>query len=256
MKVYPLGQVGYLFDFEGFRVVIDPYLTDSVADNFGEELRRMCKPTLAISELTHISWILLTHAHLDHTDPESLAALFAASPSVRFAAPYECHPILASLGIPADQVTLVSAPDLLVLGDKIRARVIPAAHTELETDTVGRSRYVGYYLETDSLGIYHAGDTIAHEAIFAALEGAKVDYAFLPVNECNFFRARAGIVGNMTTREAMALADSINARVLVPTHWDLFAPNSTFPWEVAALHEALKPKHQLRFMPCGAIHII
>ncbi len=254
LRIYPLGQVGYLFDFDGVRIVIDPYLTDSVADQFGEPLRRMSQPTLAAESLTGVSLVLLTHAHLDHTDPVSLAALFAASPKARFVAPYECIPILISSGIPAAQLSLVSAGDSLPAVDELRIRAVPAAHTELETDTEGRSRYLGYYLETPSLCLYHAGDTIPHDAIFSALEGRRIDYAFLPVNECNFFRARAGIVGNMTSREAFAMAERLGVRHLVPTHWDLFAPNSTYPWEVEALHTAMKPSFGLRFMPCGAAY--
>lgn len=135
-------------------------------------------------------------------------------------------------------------------------RAIPAAHTALETDSTGRSRYLGFHFETPLLGIYHAGDTVAHEAIFHALAKLRVDYAFLPVNEANYFRSREGIVGNLTVREAFAFATEIGAKVLVPTHWDLFAPNSTYPWEVESLHAALRPAPRLRFMPCGSVHIL
>ncbi|RRJ94449.1 MBL fold metallo-hydrolase [Opitutaceae bacterium TAV4] len=255
-RVYPLGQVGYLFEFNNIRIVIDPYLTDSVAEQFGASLRRLCLSTLAPSELTAVSWVLLTHAHLDHTDPKSLAALWVASPEVRFAAPYECHELLESIGVPASHLVLVSAGDVISLAENLRVRTIPAAHTEMETDATGRSRYVGYYIESKFAGIYHAGDTIPHEAIFAALEGARIDYAFLPVNECNLFKIRNGIVGNMTPREAFSFAERIGARRLVPTHWDLFAPNCTFPWEIEALYAALRPPFELRFMPCGSVHLL
>lgn len=254
VKVYPLGQVGYLFDLGDVRIVIDPYLTDSVADQFGESLRRMSQPTLAASEMTGVAWVLLTHAHLDHADPASLAALAAVSPAARFIAPYECMPILAAAGIALDRIKIVTAGECVSVSDQSHIRATPAAHTALETDASGRCRYLGYYITTPAIRIFHAGDTIAHEAIFESLNGCPVDYAFLPVNECNYFRAAAGIVGNMTPREAFGFAERICARTLVPTHWDLFASNSTFPWELEALFSALKPDFQLRFLSCGAAY--
>lgn len=254
VKIYPLGQVGYLWDFDGLRVVIDPYLGDSVAEQFGEALRRRVQPTLSGGECVDVSLILLTHAHLDHTDPASLRAVLAASPEAVIAAPADCESILSELALSPLKVRLLDAGDEWVVGDGLRIRVLPAAHTHLERDLQGRCRYVGYYLEYLGKGFYHAGDTVPHEEIFSALKNLVVDHAFLPVNERNYFRDKAGIVGNMTPREAFAFAEQISARVLVPTHWDLFEPNSTYRWEVDALHDALKPGFQLRFMPCGAVY--
>lgn len=254
IKIYPLGQVGYLWEFVGERIVIDPYLGDSVAEQFGEALRRRYQPTLSAQECSDVAWILLTHAHLDHTDPASLKAILAVSPRARVAAPADCLPVLQSIGLPASRLHIVDAGEKWPLSAKVEILAIPAAHTALDRDDAGRCRYLGYHLTFDGLCFYHAGDTVPHEAIFTALRDLRVDYAFLPVNERNYFRDLAGIVGNMTPREAFALAEQIGARVMVPTHWDLFGPNSTSPWEVEALHDALKPAFRLRFMPCGAVY--
>jgi len=37
----PLGQVGFRFDFDGTVVYVDPYLSDSVREQEGEDLRRL-----------------------------------------------------------------------------------------------------------------------------------------------------------------------------------------------------------------------
>lgn len=251
LHVYPLGQVGYLFEYAGLRVVVDPYLGDSVAEQFGASLKRTCAPTLSAEEMTGVSVILLTHAHLDHTDPGSLAAILERSPSARVYAPYECHPVLAQLGLPVSMRKLVSAGDAFEIDSHVHVRVVPAAHTELETNAEGQSRYVGYLIKFGERVLYHAGDTVPHPAIFESLAGEKIEFAFLPVNERNFFRSEAGIVGNMTPREAFLMACRLGAKTLVPTHWDLFAPNSTFPWEIEQLHQKTAPEVGLRFLPCG-----
>jgi L-ascorbate metabolism protein UlaG (beta-lactamase superfamily) len=249
---YPLGQVGYLYDVGGLRIVIDPYLTDSVAEQFGESLRRLAQPTLSADEMTDVAWVLITHAHLDHADPSSLVRIARSSPRAQFLAPAECVPILVSAEIEVSKIRVVTARERFDLSQDCVVTVIPAAHTHLEVDSLGRSRYVGYHLLTPFGSIYHAGDTVPHEEIFCALKSLPVDHAFLPVNERNYFREAAGIVGNMSAREAFAFAERIHARSLIPTHWDLFAANSTHPWEVESLYTAIRPPFALRFMPCGA----
>ena len=250
--VYPLGQVGYLFDFSGYRILVDPYLTDSVAEQFGEDLRRRVAPTLPADACTGVSIVMLSHAHLDHTDPESLAAVLKASSGFDVIAPYECLPILKKIGVDEKRIRTANAGDVFRLTEDLTITVVPAAHVQLERDEQGRCRYLGFHIQYGETGIYHAGDTIPHPEIFAALAGRKIRFAFLPVNERNFFRDAAGIVGNMTIREAFAFAEAIQAQTLIPTHWDLFSPNGTFTWEVESLHAALRPAFALRFLPCGA----
>jgi L-ascorbate metabolism protein UlaG (beta-lactamase superfamily) len=253
LAVYPLGQVGYLFEKNGARILIDPYLTDSVADNFGAALRRRFAPTLSAGALVDVDWVLLTHAHMDHADAASLASIRASSPRARFLCAYEAEPIVLAAGVPPLQVTRASGQVVPGAGGVV-FHTIPAAHTALERNAANELRYVGFLLQWDDLTIYHAGDTIPHAEIFSALAGRLIDYAFLPVNERNYFRDAAGIVGNMSAREAFEFARVIGARTLIPTHWDLFEPNGAFPWEVEALHQALNPPFALRFLPCGAVY--
>lgn len=249
-EVLALGQVGYRITAGNTTVVIDPYLGDSVAESFGDHLKRLV-PAPAVEELRGVQWVLLTHAHLDHTDPASIRALLAVAPAVQFLAPYESDAILAEMGIPAERRRLVRGDEEpITLGD-ISLRVVPAAHTLIETNAEGAQRYVGYLLWHDSVTLYHAGDTIPHPLIIEALQGESIDHAFLPVNERNFYRDREGIVGNMSVREAFAFCAQLGARSLIPTHWDLFAPNRTHLWEFVQLHAAEHPPFELTLIPCG-----
>lgn len=253
LSVAPLGQVGYLFDFSGTRILIDPYLTDSVAEQFGAHLRRKTAPTLLPHEVVNVSWLLLTHAHLDHCDPASLKLVLDASPELQIAAPYECHPILDEMGVPVARRRVLALDDEWQIG-AVRVRVVPAAHTSLEFDSLGRPRFVGFFLQSPETSLYHAGDTIPHPAIFDSLRGRRIDYAFLPINERNYFKDEAGIVGNMSVREAFEFAAKLGALTVIPTHWDLFEANSVFPWEVGSLHDALRPAFALRLLPCGSVY--
>jgi L-ascorbate metabolism protein UlaG (beta-lactamase superfamily) len=251
MKLQSLGQAGLIFETADSRIVIDPYLSDSVAEQFGRSLTRQTPIVVDPGALTGVHWILLTHAHLDHTDPATLLPLASASPHAKFVAPYESRAILGEIGLGGREMRPPPG-DWIDLGGGISLRAIPAAHVELERNAAGEWRYVGYLLRVGSTILYHAGDTIPHPEIFASLAGEHIDWAFLPVNERNFYRDRDGIVGNMTVREAFQMAADLGVRHVVPIHWDMFAPNRTHIAEIELLHQLEQPPFILELLPAGA----
>ncbi len=142
------------------------------------------------------------------------------------------------------------------IGSDLEVLAVPAAHTALECDSAGESRYAGYLLRSNGITIYHARDTIPHPEIFASLAGERIDYALLPVNERNYYRDRDGITGNMTVREAFQMTIDLGASTLIPTHWDMFAPNRVHPAEIELLHRMEAYPFSLEIMPAGAVKLL
>jgi hypothetical protein len=70
MKITWLGQAGLLFENDKIKVIVDPYLSDTLGEVCEAKRRRMpIRPEyLGIAP----DVILLTHAHADHTDPATL----------------------------------------------------------------------------------------------------------------------------------------------------------------------------------------
>jgi L-ascorbate metabolism protein UlaG (beta-lactamase superfamily) len=248
MKITALGQVGLIVESIGARIAIDPYLTNSVAETYGPEFDRLVPPPIEPEDLPELDWLLITHAHMDHADPETLRRLCASQPSLKIMAPYDVREFLEAEGLGMPHAPFAT-PSMLC-GD-ITVRAIPAAHTSVERNESGELRFCGYYIEIGGQRLYHAGDTIPHPEIFEALHGEPIHIAFLPVNERNYFRDARGIVGNMSVREAFQMAADLGVRTLVPTHWDLFALNRTYSWEIEALYEFEKPPFALQLMPAG-----
>jgi L-ascorbate 6-phosphate lactonase len=246
-----LGQAGALLSFEGCRLCIDPYLTDSIAEHQGPRFRRLIPPPMAPSECAPIDWILLTHAHEDHTDLATLWPMLAASPTARIIAPAPCRSLLLASGISRNR--LVQAPaSWFTLAPGVFARAVPAAHPTLDPGIDGEPSCVGYLLRHPNGTIYHAGDTIPHPKILAEFSsGPGVDWALLPVNERNYFRDADGIIGNMTVREALEFADRIAARRVVPIHWDLFAHNSVDPKEIQLIHRLEARRFEMHLIRAG-----
>ena len=70
MKITWLGQAGLLFETDGKKIVIDPYLSDFVKNVNPANYRRVPVNETYLDLKPDI--ILITHNHLDHLDKETL----------------------------------------------------------------------------------------------------------------------------------------------------------------------------------------
>ena len=251
-----LGQAGVRLAWPGLTIYVDPYLTDYVADRYGEALRRLIPPPFAAHQITDADWVLVTHAHEDHADPTSLGPLSAASPQARFVCPRSVVTILLDAGIARSRIVLAPL-HWLPLARDVAIRAVPAAHLVIERDESGAPSCVGYLMRAGERVVYHSGDTIPHPDVIAAVrEEGPIASAFLPVNERNYYREAQGIIGNMSVREAVQFARDIQAGELIPIHWDLFGPNSTPKPEIRLIHELMGGTPAIRFCESGLTEVL
>lgn len=244
-----LGQAGFRLDFDGIIVFIDPYLSDRVERIEGPELRRQRPAPYMPDSIKDADYVLITHIHMDHCDPDTLLPLLGASPRARVVGPHEVTQYLLGLGVSESRLIPVScreweaSPELVIIP-------VPAAHPEIEYDESGNLRCVGYLISYKGKSIYHSGDTSPADAIMSSLiKAAPIDVALLPINEKNFYRDKQGIIGNMSIREAFGMALDMKARVVVPMHYDMFKPNMTYLEELQVVYRELKPDFTLSIEP-------
>ena len=249
IDILPLGQVGFRYRFGKLVIYVDPYLSNSVEE---KEDRRMCRlvPVAVRPEvISDANFLFITHAHRDHCDEDTIQAILRGSPGCRVIGPGPVCGKLREAGIPEDRL-LRAGRKPLVFGDNLTVYPVPSAHPEIQAEAGGGWSAIGYVFDFQGCRFYHAGDTSLRGEVIDAVRGiGDIDTAFLPVNEKNYYKDRQGVIGNMTIREAFYLAESINARVLVPTHWDMFAINQVFPEEIELLYQRLKPDFELNIMP-------
>lgn len=225
-----LGQAGFLIRQGGLSIVIDAYLSDSLAEKYrGTKFphHRMMPPPVAPEALQGIDWLLCTHAHTDHMDPGTIPALLAASPSARVLAPRACRDQALARGVPADRLVLIDAGETVDLGG-VQVTATPAAHEDLLATPEGHL-FLGYVLRGSGVTLWHSGDTIPFAGLAETLAPHRVDLALLPVNGRDAERAANGVPGNLTLDEAVTLTDAIGARGMLGHHFGLFAFNTLDP---------------------------
>jgi L-ascorbate metabolism protein UlaG (beta-lactamase superfamily) len=226
LNAWWLGQSGFLLQWNGWRILIDPYLSDSLTKKYAAT----DKPHTRISErvvrpelLKNISIVSSSHNHTDHLDAETLLPIFQNNPGIKFIIPEANRDFVAErlqcekyfpLGLGDSQS--LSVHDIVFHG-------IPAKHNEIDRDENGNCRYMGYVIELGGYRIYHSGDTLWFDGMVELLKPFSVDLALLPINGN---KPERKVAGNLNCREAVELAKAINAKCVIPCHYDLFGFNT------------------------------
>ena len=81
--VKALGQTGYYFELGDLNILIDPYLSDYVQKKEGDELKRLIPVPVKPEEFNKVDWLLITHDHIDHCDPETIVPLINKFPGLK-----------------------------------------------------------------------------------------------------------------------------------------------------------------------------
>ena len=232
-----LGQAGFLLRLDTAIVLIDPYLSDSLArkyrgQRFGHQ-RMMAAPILP-EALPQVDLVLCTHRHGDHMDPGTLPALARLHPDCRFVVPAAETGHAQAIGLRADRLVPAMAGETRhLLGLSIVP--IPAAHEQLEMDAAGRHRFLGYGINGRDCRLYHSGDCVPYEGLESVVAGLGASLALLPVNGRDAERRAAGVPGNFTLDEAAALCRKAGIEEMIAHHWGMFDFNTCDPAAIEAL---------------------
>jgi L-ascorbate metabolism protein UlaG (beta-lactamase superfamily) len=231
IHVWWLGQSGFLVEWHGRRLLLDPYLSDSLTLKYAGTDKphvRMTARVIAPGRLTGISLCTSSHNHTDHLDSGTLMPLSGANPQMEFLAPAANREVAAQrIGRSPDAIRGIDAGETVnVSGFEIHA--VPAAHETIERDSLGRMIYLGYVVRCGPWTLYHSGDTVLYDGMFELLQPWHVDIAFLPINGRGASRR---VAGNLWGREAAALAANMGAGLVIPCHFDMFEFNTATPEE-------------------------
>ena len=227
-----LGQAGFWIDTGAHRVLIDPYLSDSLARKYAGTRRahtRMIPAPVTPGALPRPDLVLVTHAHTDHLDPDTLAPLAARFPGLPILVPRAEMAVARERIGPDARLTGVTAGEVLTPLPGLVLTVTPAAHEARERTANGDDRFIGYCLATPGLRLAHSGDTLVIPELTDALAAFAPEVVLFPVNGRDAARTADGIIGNMDLDEAVALARAVGAQALVPHHWGLFDFNTIDP---------------------------
>jgi L-ascorbate metabolism protein UlaG (beta-lactamase superfamily) len=229
LDVWWLGQAGFLIRSGNKRIVIDPYLSDSLAKKYSGTRfphQRMAPPPLEPQNLFPIDYVFVTHGHTDHMDPESLRPIAAANPNCTFVVPSAERGKAIDRGAPEAKLASIDANESMPLDAGLSLIAISAAHEDLKRDAQGRHLFLGYVLCLENGPVlYHSGDCIPYAGLNDHLSGLDIDLALLPINGRDAVRLANGVPGNFSLKEAIALCDAARIPLMLGHHFGMFAEN-------------------------------
>lgn len=234
LHVWWLGQSGFLVQWAGERLLVDPYLSDSLTAKYAATDKphvRMTERCIDPRRLTGISRVTASHLHTDHLDAATLVPLAAANPGFRLYLP---HPIIPEARKRLGEVSVsycgIGDHDVY-FEDRWELRGIIAKHNEVLRDEHDNCHYTGFLVRCGPFTIYHSGDTLWHVDIVAMAREYACDLMLLPINGN---RPERRVAGNLNGTEAAALGKVGEARLVVPCHYDMFEFNTETPDEFVA----------------------
>ena len=126
LAIWSLGQMGVAIKGPDALIVIDPCLSDIVRESFGDWWARAYPPPLQAQELGDVDYFLISHEHLDHLDPTTLAPAAQAAPLAQFIAPGWCREPLTQLGVAAERIVVPRALEAMQVGS-MQLTAVPGA---------------------------------------------------------------------------------------------------------------------------------
>lgn len=251
LALWSLGQSGFVVKSSRTLAVIDPYLSDAITSTGGPE--SCFPPPLQPGMLRGVDLVLCTHEHADHTDPDTLKPLLAASPAAQLVVSAQSLKLLADAGIDTAGARVPRLGQRYTIDDG-DYRAIPAAHYSLEIDEE-QSRWMGFVLNCGGITLLHTGDTILVPEIYEALSGATIDLALVPINGRDYFREQQDLIGNVLPREAAQFAHDIGAQVLIGMHNDLLPTNRLNPAELWDDLDRRFPRQRCHLLQPGELYL-
>lgn len=253
LHLWWLGQSGFLVQWQGRHLLIDPYLSDSLTKKYANTDKphvRMTAIPIDPARLDFIDVVTSSHNHTDHLDHETLWPLMAANPKLQMIIPEANRAFVAdrlktdpAWPLGANDGTTVTAAGFSFTG-------LAAAHEQLETDEYGNYRCLGYLISFDDRTIFHPGDCVPYEGMAERLlelsAGRPIDVALMPINGRLPERR---VTGNFWGREAAQFARAIGAGTVIPMHYEMFTFNTETPDEFVESCERLGQRYYVQ--KCG-----
>ncbi len=200
MKVTFLGQAGLLFEKSGFKIMIDPYFSDSVQKINPQNYRRVPVDEGVFEVKPDV--MIFTHNHLDHYDPDTVKHFITADSGITVLAPRSVWDEVRKFGGNNNYVLFNRHTSWTQGG--ICFTAVKAEHSDPDA--------IGLIVDDGKKKYYITGDTLYNEEIFCDIPKG-IDAVFLPVN---------GVGNNMNMADAKRFAKRIHADKVVPIHIGMF----------------------------------
>lgn len=210
LVIFWLGQAGFVFKIHNGKIIyIDPYLTECAEQIYG--FKRIMMSVLDPEEVV-ADYIIVTHKHGDHLDPEAIP-IIAQSCKAKFIGPPECIQKCHELGISKGRLIEIVENEEKNL-DGVDVLAVFADHGKLAPEAIG------VVLDFQFVRVYITGDTSYCPGKMDKVISMKPEIIVPVIN---------GQFGNMNPQEAALLTGDVQAKIAIPCHFWTFIEHNGDP---------------------------
>lgn len=230
------GQAGFIIKSSGGQLLaIDLYLSDCVERlekyiGFKRLLPKILNPFECAFDV-----IIATHPHLDHFDMDSIPIMMSNPISHLFAS-VNCENEVKKFLLDSSRITYVKPNESFDCGD-FKIDFVPCDHGEGAPDAVG------VIINVDGKKIYSAGDTcLRMDRVQFFKDKGDIDILIAPIN---------GAYGNMNESECAEFANALNAGIVIPCHYGMFAAHGGDLGKFIKIMDEKYPQNKYQIMAMG-----
>ncbi len=199
--VFWIGQAGFVFKTPAGRLIaVDPYLSDNVGRKGSS--KRIVPSILGCEEII-FDYIISTHEHEDHLDPDSIPFMMTNNVTMLLAAKQAAEDAHNKLNVPSDRIVSLNVGDCYS-GEDFSVTAMPCDHGTAAPTAIG------LLLRFGEKRVYISGDTCFRPDTFSDPRIRGCDLAIFPIN---------GAYGNLNEQEAHDAAKIICPKLTVPSHF-------------------------------------
>ena len=236
-----IGHATYLINNGDINILTDPIFSKRASPIGFAGPKRMIPPAMNLQDLPKIDIVVVSHNHYDHLDIWSLKKLYKLNPEIAFLVPAGDRIKLIKAGI--KNVYEMQWWDAFHFSNTT-FHFTPVQHwSKRGLFDRNKSLWGGWFIKTDKLALYHAGDTGYSNDFKTTYErlGAP-DYSFIPIGayDPRWFMKDS----HVNPEEAVQIALDLQTPHSFGMHWGTFTLTDEPVLEPPArLKEALKKQN-------------
>ena len=214
-----IGHATYLINNGDINILTDPIFSQRASPIGFAGPKRMIPPVMNLSDLPKIDAVVVSHNHYDHFDIWSLKKLSKLNPETIFMVPAGDQKRLIKAGV-KNVIEMNWWESFKVSNTAFH--FTPVQHwSKRGLFDRNKSLWGGWFMQTDNLALYHAGDTGYSSDFKTTYErlGAP-DYSFIPIGayDPRWFMKDS----HVNPEEAVQIALDLKTAHSFGMHWGTF----------------------------------
>ncbi|AHF07020.1 MBL fold metallo-hydrolase [Desulfitobacterium metallireducens] len=213
-----LGHAGFLINFHGTKILIDPALYDKIGitpiGNYTLGVKRYVQSPLPATQIGQVDLLICSHAHTDHFDYPTLRHFQSAKTSVFTA---------KNTKQLWDGMSFQSIDEIQWGEEKqfgaLKVKAIEGRHWGARLPWNKEMQANSILISKNGVNLFFGADTGYTEAIQQQLREVDIDLAIMGIGA---YSPKSFEAHHATPEQAIQMAEEIGAKKILPMHWGTF----------------------------------